>query len=41
MGEPYGMPRLTLVTCSGDFDDATKTYSRRQVVELSYAGLAV
>jgi hypothetical protein len=41
MGAPYGMPRLTLVTCSGDFDDATKSYSRRTVVELSYAGLAV
>jgi hypothetical protein len=38
---PYGLPRLTLVTCSGDFDDATKSYSRRLVVELSYAGLAV
>jgi hypothetical protein len=41
MGEPYGLPRLTLLTCSGDFDDATKSYSRRLVVELSYAGLAV
>jgi hypothetical protein len=39
MGEPYGMPRLTLVTCSGDFDDATKSYSRRTVVELSYSGI--
>jgi hypothetical protein len=37
---PYGPPRLTLVTCSGDFDATTKTYSRRLVVELSYAGLA-
>jgi hypothetical protein len=41
MGEPYGVPRLTLLTCSGDFDAATKSYSRRLVVELSYAGLAV
>jgi hypothetical protein len=37
---PYGPPRLTLVTCSGDFDATTHTYSRRLVVELSYAGLA-
>jgi hypothetical protein len=35
---PYGQPRLTLVTCSGDFTDATHTYSRRLVVQLSYAG---
>jgi Sortase domain len=40
MGEPYGVPRLTLVTCSGDFDATTKSYARRLVVELSYAGLA-
>ena len=39
MGQPYGLPRLTLVTCSGDFDVATHSYSRRLVVELSYAGL--
>jgi hypothetical protein len=38
-GEPYGLPRLTLVTCSGDFDDTTKSYSRRTVVELSYSGI--
>jgi hypothetical protein len=37
---PYGPPRLTLVTCSGDFDATTKSYARRLVVELSYAGLA-
>jgi Sortase domain len=37
---PYGPPRLTLVTCSGDFDPNTHSYSRRLVVELSYAGLA-
>jgi Sortase domain len=37
---PYGVPRLTLVTCSGDFDATTHSYSRRLVVELSYAGLA-
>ena len=37
---PYGPPRLTLVTCSGDFDATTHSYSRRLVVELSYVGLA-
>ena len=37
---PYGLPRLTLVTCSGDFDATTHSYSRRLVVELSYVGLA-
>ena len=40
MGEPYGLPRLTLVTCSGSFDANTFSYSKRLVVELSYAGLA-
>jgi hypothetical protein len=37
---PYGPPSLTLVTCSGDFDANTHTYSRRLVVQASYAGLA-
>jgi Sortase domain len=36
---PYGPPRLTLVTCSGDFDAATHTYSRRMVLQASYAGV--
>jgi hypothetical protein len=40
MGEPYGPPRLTLITCTGSFDASTYSYSRRLVVELSYAGLA-
>jgi LPXTG-site transpeptidase (sortase) family protein len=39
-GEPYGPPRLTLITCTGSFDANTFSYSRRLVVELSYAGLA-
>ena len=39
MGEPYGPPRLTLITCTGSFDATTFSYSRRLVVELSYAGL--
>ncbi|HEV3096988.1 MAG TPA: class F sortase [Candidatus Dormibacteraeota bacterium] len=40
MGTPYGPPRLTLITCNGSFDASTYSYSRRLVVELSYAGLA-
>jgi hypothetical protein len=40
MGEPYGPPRLTLITCTGSFDATTYSYSRRLAVELSYAGLA-
>ena len=40
MGERYGPPRLTLITCTGSFDANTFSYSRRLVVELSYAGLA-
>jgi hypothetical protein len=40
MGEPYGPPRLTLITCTGSFDASSYSYSRRLVVELSYAGLA-
>lgn len=39
MGLPYGPPRLTLITCTGSFDASTFSYSRRLVVELSYAGL--
>jgi hypothetical protein len=37
--EPYGPPRLTLITCNGHFDANTYTYSSRLVVELSYAGI--
>lgn len=40
LGEPYGPPRLTLVTCTGPFDDHYKTYADRLVLEASYAGLA-
>jgi hypothetical protein len=36
--EPYGLPRLTLITCNGHFDDTSYSYSSRLVVELSYAG---
>lgn len=38
--EPYGPPRLTLITCNGYFDAKTYTYSSRLAVELSYAGSA-
>jgi len=36
--EPYGPPRLTLITCTGYFNQNTYSYSSRLVVELSYAG---
>jgi hypothetical protein len=39
MAEPYGPPRLTLVTCTGHFDDQNHFYSQRLVVELSYSGV--
>jgi sortase (surface protein transpeptidase) len=39
LAEPYGPPRLTLVTCSGHFDAKSYTYSMRLVVEASYAGI--
>jgi hypothetical protein len=39
-GQPYGDPRLTLITCTGPFDAHYKTYADRLVVEASYAGLA-
>jgi sortase (surface protein transpeptidase) len=40
MGQPYGVPRLTLITCTGQFDKHYKTYADRLVVEAAYAGLA-
>jgi LPXTG-site transpeptidase (sortase) family protein len=39
MGEPYGPPRLTLITCTGYFNKNSYSYSERLVVEASYAGL--
>jgi hypothetical protein len=39
MGEPYGPPRLTLITCTGHFDQDQKFYANRLVVEASYAGI--
>lgn len=38
-GQPYGLPRLTLVTCTGHFDQDTFSYNKRLVVEASYAGI--
>jgi sortase (surface protein transpeptidase) len=40
MAEPYGPPRLTLITCTGHFDKNTYSYSSRLVVEASFAGRA-
>jgi hypothetical protein len=39
LAEPYGPPRLTLVTCTGHFDEANHYYSQRLVVETTYAGI--
>ena len=38
MGQPYGVPQLTLITCTGKFDSQYKTYADRLVVQASYAG---
>ena len=38
LAEPYGPPRLTLITCTGSFDKDHFSYSQRLVVEASYAG---
>ncbi len=40
MGLPYGPPRLTLITCTGHFDKSSYSYSRRLVLEATYAGPA-
>ena len=40
MGQPYGMPRLTLITCTGPFDEHFKTYADRLILEATYSGLA-
>ena len=40
LAEPYGVPRLTLITCTGHFDKKNHWYSDRLVLEASYAGLA-
>ena len=38
MAEPYGLPRLTLLTCTGSFDQDRYSYSQRLVLEARYAG---
>jgi len=38
MAEPYGLPRLTLITCTGSFDQDRYSYSQRLVLEARYAG---
>ena len=40
LGAPYGVPRLTLITCSGHFDKKSFWYSERLLVETRYAGPA-
>ena len=40
MAEPYGPPRLTLITCTGHFDKNSYSYSQRLVLEAHYVGLA-
>jgi LPXTG-site transpeptidase (sortase) family protein len=40
LGQPYGDPRLTLITCTGPFDAQYKTYADRLVVQASYVGTA-
>jgi hypothetical protein len=37
--EPYGPPRLTLITCTGHFDADNKYYLKRLAIELRYVGL--
>ena len=39
LGAPYGVPRLTLITCTGHFDKKSYWYSDRLLVETRYAGL--
>jgi LPXTG-site transpeptidase (sortase) family protein len=38
LAEPYGPARLTLVTCTGSFDEKSFSYSKRMLVEAKYAG---
>jgi LPXTG-site transpeptidase (sortase) family protein len=40
LADPYGLPRLTLITCTGHFDKTNHWYSDRLVLEARYAGLA-
>jgi hypothetical protein len=38
LASPYGVPRLTLITCTGHFDKKYRWYSDRLVLEARYAG---
>ena len=38
LATPYGVPRLTLITCTGHFDKKNHWYSDRLVLEARYAG---
>lgn len=40
MADPYGEPRLTLITCTGYFDQNSYSYARRLVLNATYAGVA-
>ncbi len=40
LADPYGPPRLTLVTCTGKFDKQSYESPDRLMVEARYAGLA-
>jgi LPXTG-site transpeptidase (sortase) family protein len=40
LADPYGPPRLTLITCTGSFNKYSYSYSQRLLVYANYAGLA-
>jgi hypothetical protein len=40
LADPYGPPRLTLITCTGSFNKYTYSSSQRLLVEANYVGLA-
>jgi LPXTG-site transpeptidase (sortase) family protein len=40
LADPYGDPRLTLITCTGHFDKKNHWFSDRLVLQARYAGLA-
>ena len=39
LADPYGPPRLTLITCTGYFDKNAYTYTSRLVLDARYVGL--
>lgn len=38
LADPYGPPRLTLITCTGSFDKRSYSYSKRLLLEARYVG---